>query len=288
MQLLERYGLSNQKDDLDKSILYLTESLLISPLSWLAHGWLIGGVLYHLALSLFVRSSVSKEPEDATYAARYLRHLRNAAPAALAVLGQSVASLLVKTLAVQMELKASDLVQTLEEMAILTHELLTSDPSSAFTTHAIVVFVFALNRGLPLPFPDEPMNQIIKCLRLARMHKPEMGEVHLSFARCLVIRYYTMNDELDDAVSILDEVMASVSESHGDKAAAICQEAVANLAALRLAVEDDPEVSEDAIYRARAFLASSSPEEAPVSYLVSRPGKCREEPFQKLRSYRWS
>ena len=63
MQLLARYGQSNQKDDLDKSILHFTESLLFSPLSWLAHGPVILDVLYLIALSLSERSRVSKEPE---------------------------------------------------------------------------------------------------------------------------------------------------------------------------------------------------------------------------------
>jgi tetratricopeptide (TPR) repeat protein len=257
--LVERYELSYQKDDLDKSILYSTESLLFSPLSWIAHGPMIGAVLSLLAVSLFRRSTVSKEPEDAIYAARYLRHLRDAP---FAFQRQSVTGLLVATLAIQKELKTGDIVQTLQEMSILTHELLASDPSSTFTTHAITAFVQALF-VIPDPFPDQPLNQIIECLRLAMTHKPEIREVRFVLAKCLYFRYeYTMNDELDEVASIWDEIISSCSKSPGDKFVANCQTLVADLAVFRLGLNDCPENSEDAIYRACAFLATSSPEDA--------------------------
>ncbi|KAN0141136.1 hypothetical protein V8E53_000892 [Lactarius tabidus] len=191
---------------------------------------------------------VSMETEDVISAARYLRYLRDPAHA-------SFASLL------QMKLKASDVVQTVEEMAILTHELLTLDPSSADTTRAITIFAEALCSDLPDPFPDQPLNQIIKCLRLAMMHKPEMRAVHFFLGKYLIIHYYyhTAKDELDEAVSILEEAIHS--GSLGDKFVAKCQKVVADLAVMRSAMNDDPEISEEAIYRARAFLAASSPQE---------------------------
>jgi tetratricopeptide (TPR) repeat protein len=264
LQLLERYVLSNQKDDLDKSILYMTESLLSSPVLWFAYGPIIGAVLYHLAVSLHQRSITSKEPVGAIYAASYLRYLRDPAHAPFAIPRQSVTAFLVQTLAIQMELKASDAVQTLEEMAVLTHELLTSDPSSADTTRAITAFAGEPFADLPYSFPDQSqaLNQMIKCLRLARVHKPEMQEVYFSLAKCLTIRYYHTTDDglLDEAVSILNEAIAS--SSPGDFSSPI-RKLVATQAALRWAVNvnGDPERFEEAIYRARAFLTSSSPEE---------------------------
>ncbi|KAN0140705.1 CHAT domain containing protein [Lactarius tabidus] len=280
--LLDRYDLLNQKDDLVKTILYLTESLLLPTLSWLEHGPMIVEVLFFLALSLFERSRLSKEPEDVIYAAKYLRHLRNPVREPFAFLRQSVTASLVATLASQMELKASDVVQTLEEMAVLTHELLASDPSSALTTHTTAVFARrALSSDLPDPFPEESLNQLIQCLRLARMHKPKMPEVPFFLAKCLLIRHdYTLNDGLDEAASIVDEMIAS--SSPGDKFVAQCQEFMADLAMLRSMVDDNPENSEDAIYRARAFLASSSAEDAlhPTwSHVLERAAKNRFENF---------
>ena len=256
-QLLKRYELLNQRDDIDKAILYLTDSLLSLPLSWLAQGPTVVDALLLLALSLGMRSEVSKEPEDVISAAKYLRFLRDSAYTPIAVQRQYVTACLVEMLAFQMELKASDAVQTLEEMTTLTQELLTSDPSSDHTTHASACFARAVGHTLPELSPNRLLNEIIKCLRLARMHKPELREVHFCLANCLYIRYrYTLNDGLDEAVSILDEIIAS--SSPGDKFLAECQKSVAHMVLLRSAIDSHPEHSEEAIYRARAFLSSSS------------------------------
>ena len=262
--LLVRYALLNQRDDIDKAILCLTESLLLSPLSWLAHGRpLMLVVLYHLALSLFKRSKVTKEPEDAIYAAKYLRDLRDQAHQPSGVQRQSVTAWLVETLEFQMKLKASDIVQslqTLEEMTSLTQELLTSDPSSDHTTCASACFTRAVAYILPELSPDRLLNEIIDCLRLARMHKPDMREFHFYLAKCLFIRYdHTHNDVFDEAVSILDELIASISP--GDEFIDKCQEFLADLVMFRSIAHGQPENSEEAIYRARTFLSSSSAED---------------------------
>ena len=162
--LLERCVLSKQKDDLDKSILYLTESLLFSPFSWASHGPMVPQVLYYLALSLSERSYMSKEPGDAIYAAKYLRYLRVLAHTPFALKRQLVTSLLVVTLAFQLELKASDVVQTLEEMIALTQELLNSDPSSDYATLASGHFTRSVAHKLPELSPDRSLNDIIGCL----------------------------------------------------------------------------------------------------------------------------
>ena len=257
-QLLERYDLLHQKVDIDKSILFLTESLLSPPHSWLAQDPTILEVLYNLALSLAERSRVSMEPENAIYAAKYFRYLRDPAHTPFVFHRQLATGLLVKTLALHIQLKACDVVQTLEEMTTLTQELLTSDPSSHDTTSTVADFARAVGPKITELSPDRQLNEIIDCLRLARIHKPELPEVPYFLAKCLYARYvYTMNDELDEAVSILDETIAS--SSPGDESVAIFQEFVAHIAMLRSA-DDHPENSEEAIYRARAFLSSSSVE----------------------------
>ncbi|KAN0142079.1 CHAT domain containing protein [Lactarius tabidus] len=256
LRLLERYKLSNQKEDINESILYLTESLLSSPLRGLAHGPMIVVDLLVLADSLLMRSRASKEPEDAISAAKYLRHLRDPAHASFAFLRQRVTTTLVVTLALQTELKASDVVQTLEEMAVLTHELLTSDPSGDDTTRAMVVFARALLPDLPDSLPDQVLNQIIECLGLERMQKPEMREVNFALSQCLIIRSdCALNDDFEEAAFILDEMIAS--SSPGDKFIAPCQALVVRLAMIR-SMNSHPENSEEAIYRARAFLTSAS------------------------------
>ena len=258
LRLNERFALLNQRDDIDKAILYFTDALLSPPLSWLTHGPLIVDALFGLAISLRRRSGVSKEPEDVISAAKYLRFLRDSEDTPFAVRRQQVTVKLVKALSVQTKLKASDVVRTLEEMSALTQELLTSNPSSGRTTRAssfLAKAVLLVPKLRKLRLPPDLLNEIIECLRLARVHKPQLQEVHFCLAACLYARYiYTLDNELDEVISILDEMIAS--SSPGDKFLAACQEFLPNLAFLRSLIH--PEDSEEAIYRARAFLSSSS------------------------------
>ena len=242
---------------------------------------MIGEALLSLALSLSMRSKVSRELEDAIYAARYLRYLRDPAQTLFAFQRQSLTALLVKTLALQMVLKASDFVPILEEMTSLTQELLISDPSSDHTTCASTCLARAVAHKLPELSPDRLLNEIIECLRLARMHKPELREVHFCLVRCLGTRHpYTLSDELDEVVPIVDEMIAS--SSPGDKFLAECQELVPELAMARSMIDSHPENSEEAIYRARTFLASSSVEDplyTTWSHVLEHAGRNRFKNF---------
>ena len=252
-RLFQRLALLNQRDDIDKAIRYFTDALLSPTLSWLAHGPLIIEVLFLLAYSLCWRSEASKEPEDVISALKYLRFLRDSEDTPFAVQHQQVTAYLVEALSVQMKLKARDVVQILEEMTALTQELLTSDPSSDATTRASACFARAVSH-IMLELSPDLLNEIIECLRLARMHNPELREVSHSLAKGLYARYhYTLGDELDEAVSILDEMIAS--SSPGDEFLPECQRLVAHIAMLPSTI---PEHSEEAIYRARTFLSSSS------------------------------
>ena len=288
MQLLARYWQSKQQDDLDKSILHFTESLLFSPIWWLAHGPMILDVLYFLALSIFARSSASEEPEGAIYAALYLRHLRGSAHTPL-IRRQQVTASLVETLELQMKLEASDVVQTLEEMTSLTQELLTSDPSSDDTTRAITCLAAGTNRHgfLELLYSLSPdlLNEITECLRLARMHKPELREVHFFLAKWLFAHYiHTPNDELlEEAGSIMDKLIAS--SSPGDEFLPEYQKFVPIIVELRSLGDIHAENNEEAIYRARDFLASSSVEDhmySTWSHVLKGAAKRRLNSFGRI------
>ena len=287
--LADRYGLSNQIDDLDKSILYLTDSLL-SPLnSWLTHGPMIVIVLLYLALSLLRRLIVSKEPEDAIYAAKYLRHLRDPACAPIVFMRQSATAWLVDALAFQMELNASgDVIQTLEEMAVLLHELLTSDAPEDDITRTTALFAAALSSSSVFPFsiPDQALNHIIECLQLARVRKPELRDVHFPLASGLTSRYLNtwVNDDYEEAASIVDEMVThSLPED-----VPLYQQLVAFLAMLRSIVYNTPENSEEALYCARASLAPSSIKNSPhvpdISDILEVAAKNRLQHFGPISS----
>ena len=124
MTQLQRHTLSNQKEDLDKAILYFTKSILFPPLSWLAHGPVILEALFLLALALVKRLVVSKLPEDVICAAQYVRHLRDQP---FGFPRHAITTMLMDVLASQVELEAGDVVEDIDEMAVLCHELLTSE-----------------------------------------------------------------------------------------------------------------------------------------------------------------
>ncbi|KAI9441131.1 CHAT domain-containing protein [Lactarius psammicola] len=260
---LQRHMRSNEREDLDKAILHFTESLLLAPHSWLEYdGQLILTVLFRLAFALIKRSEVSNQPEDAICAAKYLRHLRHQPHSPFSVPRHRVTTTLVHALASQVELEAGNVMQNIEEMAVLCRELLTLNASDSDTTGSITLFtrVVAGSKILPLG-PDPPSNQVIDCLRLVRKHKPDLPEAHYALALSLGCRYSMtlVNDDYEEAASVYDEIITSSSAGDSqDGFVAIAQQAVTLLAMLRSVVHKNPEYSEEAIYRARAITGQSS------------------------------
>src|SRR6266702_800621 len=258
---LKRHMLSNQREDLDKSIFHLTESILLQPRSWLEFGPMILHILFSLARVLFQRSEVANQPEDAIYAVKYLRQLRDQPHAAFGVPRYEVTALLVDVLAFQAGLEASDVVQCIEEMAVLCHELLTLDSSGGDATHPITRFAMVVRSKTHLWALDQPLNQVIECLRLTRKHKPDLREARYALAWSLFCRYCMtfVNDDYEEAASVFDEIITSSSAGDSqDKFVAIVQQLVTALAVVRSVAHGTPEYSEEAIYRARAIPGPSS------------------------------
>ncbi|KAI9451568.1 hypothetical protein BJY52DRAFT_97396 [Lactarius psammicola] len=270
---LDRYALSNEVDDLDKSIFHLTESILLPPRSWLEHGPKILHALLLLASALSKRSNVSEQPQDAIFAAKYLRYLLDQPRDAFGAPRRLVTTMLVDSLAFQVNLGAGDVMQNIGEMAVLCRELLTSDASDgdADTSRSITLFSRAVSSKVRPWVPDQPLDQVIDCLRLARMHKPELRDAHFALAFCLGIRYCMtfVNEDYEEAASMMDEIITSspLGDSQ-DKFVARVQRMVTGLAMVRSKTHQTPEYSEEAIYRARAFL-SSSPEEHSFNALAN-------------------
>jgi CHAT domain-containing protein len=259
MTRLQLHTLSNQKEDLDKAILHFTKSILFPPRSWLEHGPMIFAALFLLALALVKRLITSKHPEDAINAAKYLRHLRDQP---FGFPRHALTTMLMDVLASQVELKAGDVVKNIDEMSVLCHELLTSEPDASEddTTHAVTTISELILSKVRLWLPDRPLHQVIKCLRAARIHKPDLRQAHFALAVSLGIHYYVtfMDDDYEKAASVLDEIITS--NSPGDSQGEFVAEArwfVTMLATTRSATHEIPEYLEEAIYRTHAFHASS-------------------------------
>jgi CHAT domain-containing protein len=248
--------LSNQREDLDEAIVNFTESILLSPLSWLQHGSIILAALFPLASALFLRSTVSKQPEDAICATKYLSHLRDQPHEIPSIPRYLVTALLVKALALQVELEAGNVMQNIREMAVLSRELLeTSDVDS---THSIILIHAVVISKIGSSVPDQPLDELIEFSRVARKRRPDLLKGQMIFAYSLVCRYCMTceNDDYEEAASILDEIIACMSPGNSQDeyvtlARATATSFVAVLAGIRWTDYQNPEYLEEAIYRSR-------------------------------------
>src|ERR1700744_705313 len=68
-----RYVLLHHREDLDRAILHFTELILFPPHCWAVHDLVIFDILFFFANALLKRSGALKQPDDAIYAAIYLR-----------------------------------------------------------------------------------------------------------------------------------------------------------------------------------------------------------------------
>ena len=283
---LERHMLSNQMENLDESISHCTKAILLPPHLWLNHGPMIFRTLFLLASVLFHRSMASKLPENAIYAAKYLRYLRNQPHSSFACRRHVVTKMLMASLALQVELKSGDVLEIIEEMVTLFHEFLTSDTSDISAIGSITIFTEVVLSQIsgPIQFPDQVLNEVINCLRLARMRKPELRKAHLALVRSLSCRYTRTftDDDYEEAASILDEMIAH--NSLRDVVVGDVQHFVTLLAIYRAITHLTPEYGEEAIYRARAFLCTSSVEDFVHSLVRSVLASSAEQRFHYFGS----
>ncbi len=249
-----RYPLSHQKGDLDKSITHLTEAVLLpfQPSQDIAH------MLFELATVLFSRFNVSKQPEDIKSSVKYLRYLR----INFHLLGTfdiphgRLTSRLVQALAANLVLGSWDMIQDIEEMATLTHELLPSDVSTSDSTGAFMYFSEAIISTFPLEHAKLPPEQIIQVLREAEMIIPDL-QVSCALAHCLTHRFLKTQviNDYEEAIAIADKIVAV--RSHGNSLTPMQKNAIHLIKVLvmsRLNSYSSPEFLEEAIHRFRTLL----------------------------------
>ncbi|KAI9433872.1 hypothetical protein H4582DRAFT_1983088, partial [Lactarius indigo] len=164
-------------------------------------------------------------------------------------------------------------MQEIREMAVLCHELLASesDVSEGDTTHAVTLIYEIAVPKLRVGVMDQPLDQVIECLRAARIHKPDLRGVGFALVLSLAIRYFMtfVNDDYEEAASVMDEMTAfsPPDEESDDELAAIAQGLVTMLTIARSMVHQTPENSEEAIHRVSTTL-NSAPIEKPELLLA--------------------
>ncbi len=260
---LKRYDISQQKEDLDKSILHYTEAIFLPPVSQTGLSLSIVQILFHLALALLKRSKKFKHPEDVKSSIKYLRYLRGL-PLDSFDVHRNVVTTLIRALAIQVKSEAGNGTRNIEEMVVLSRELLTSNLSAGFPVAAFI----SLNVAIKAEFIRgrvQSLDQVIECLRDAvKMCPPGSHLVLFTMADAFGTRFMAThsNDDYEEATALLERILDPNQPGE-------CPDSIQDLALLlatmlafvRSVVFENPEYSEVTISRLRTFLSSSSIDE---------------------------
>ncbi len=258
----ERYTLSQQQEDLDKSILHYTEAIFLPPVSQ-AQGSSTNVVhlLFRLALALQDRSKFER-PEDIKYSIEYLRHLRGLPLDSTDVPRIYVTTSLIQALAAQVESEAGDGRQNIHEMVVLCRELLTSDLSAGFPAAAFTSLNDVVNTEFHRGLSIQSLDEVVECLRDAVKVCP-LGSHRVLYALADVLYTHFLethsNDDYEDATALLERMLDPNQPGE-------CPDSIRRRASLlatvlafaKSAIFQNPESSEVAISRLRASLGPSS------------------------------
>jgi tetratricopeptide (TPR) repeat protein len=255
-----RNTLSPQKRDLDKSVTHLTEAVLLQfqPSRDVVY------TLFLLASALSSRFMLHYQPDDIKSSVKYFRFLRtNFHPLeaqAFDIPHGQLTSRLVRALAYSLLSGSDDVIQDMEEMVALTHELLCSDISTSDLINVVIPFSDAVAETLRLDDANQPLDQVIQVLREAMVLSPDT-QVSSAIAWCLAARFqmgHVIND-YEEAMAIADKIVGE--HSPGDSLTRTQRKAIQLiqvLVASRLNTYSSPEYLEDAIHRFRTLLCLPS------------------------------
>ncbi|KAF8264652.1 CHAT domain-containing protein [Lactarius quietus] len=259
--LSSRFDLSNENEDLDKCIVYLTEAILLPHLLSDPPGDSIARMLFDLASILLRRSQESEQPEDVQSSVTYFRYLRDNFKSieTFDIPRAEFATYLVVALSLQVVLGIGDAIQDIEEMTVLCRELLNPDISEDYPMEAIMPFSGAVITEFDKKNASEPSQEVIEILREAAIAQPDVHFIPFAFARCLCTRFqmtFAM-DDYEEVMPVLDRIIASHSPEDGlnamqDKAIWM----IVSLVLVRTNTYPSPEDLENSIYRLRGLLGA--------------------------------
>jgi CHAT domain-containing protein len=269
---LERYTLSNQQDDLEQSILSLTEAIYI-PLPFDARLSDLNVVLNFNLLThvMFLRAKNSGQPEDIRCCVIYLRYMRGQwhGPDNFPL---PITTTLVSALALKVALKFGDVDQDIEEIADLCNELLSSNISKESLTEVIADFAGAAPAHIKgLNDGKSPSSRVVNSLRKATMRLPELHDVSFYLAMALLKCCYINPSDADykEGMAILDKLISF--RGPGDSPSPYREEALnfaAMFATTHFYASGKPEYLEQAIYRIRTWSDDETSFEDPLREFI--------------------
>ncbi len=261
-----RYKLSQEKEDLDKSIIHYTEAIFLPPVSRAGPSLHVVQLLFRLASALLDRSEDFDQTEDVEYSIEYLRYLQGFPLESFDIPRKVLITRLIQALAAQVQSDTGDSdtgdgTRNIEEIVVLCRELFTISadfPIGAFKCLNEAVDA-EVQRGRPIKLLDE----VIECLRDAvKVCQPgSYYGVLLALVDKLCIRFMDThsNDDYEEATALVETILDPNQPGE-------CPDSIRGLASLsatmlthaRSAFFKNPEYSEEGIFRLRAELSSSS------------------------------
>ncbi|KAH9047454.1 CHAT domain-containing protein [Lactarius deliciosus] len=259
-----RYHLSQQKEDLDKSILHYTEAILLPPASWARRSFLVVGLLFHLAMALLERSRDFNQIEHIKYSIEYLRYLQGLPLESIGIYRNNVVSTLLLAFSVQVVSGTGDATRNIGEMVVLCRGLLTSNMSADFPVDAFTSFYQAVLSQMGKSYNEWPvqlLDDVIDCLRdAAKVCPPDSFPILLALAGVLGARFSRArsSDDYEEATAVLETILdPNQPGKYPDSAQTLASSFVGALALVRSTMFQNPEDAEVAISRLRADLSSS-------------------------------
>jgi CHAT domain-containing protein/tetratricopeptide (TPR) repeat protein len=248
----QRYQLSDDERDLDMSILHFTHAILLPfPLSIMGGS---GGPnliqwFYILTHTLFLRSIKFERPSDVDSCVKHLRYFQDRSLEPFNVPYIEVLTSLVGALTLQIQRDPGHAMQNIEEISVLTRELLASDVPELPLNVAISSYARAVILHGTL---NQPSEQVIECLREAHTRLPDLHEVSqaLSFSLSCRFEVTKSSDDYEEAMTVLDKIINSGPGEYLIDALHLSS----TLANRRFTFLGKPEYLEEAIFRERAYL----------------------------------
>ena len=259
-----RYKRSQQREDLNKSIVHCTEAIFLPPISQDNPGLKNGfQLLFQLAFALLDRSEKFKRPEDVKPAIECLRYLRRIPLDQFDVSRSLVTTSLIRALAIQVESEAGNGTKNIEEMVDLCREFLPS--SSKFSTISPDAPFLTLLDTVSIEFSrgrTDSLDQVIGCLRGAVEMRPPVSRLLLAVAQALCIRFFAAhsNDDYEEATALLEMFLDPAGECPNSLRDLATSLATA-LALTRSTIFEDPGYAEVTTSRLNYELRSSSVDE---------------------------
>lgn len=258
---LTRYKLSEEKQELDKSILHYTEAIFLPPVYRGGRSLNAVQLLFHLASALLARSKDFEQPNDSKNSIEYLRYLRGLPLDSFGLTRNAITTSLIRALAIEVEFEAGDGTRNIKEMVVLCRELLASEISADDFTAAFL----SLNNAVDTEADRgrfAQLDEATECLRDAvKMCPPGSHLVLLALANTLCTRFMEShsNDDYEEATTLLERILdhnqpGECPDSIRDQASSLAT----LLAFVRSTTIQKPEYAEVTISHLRTLRNSAS------------------------------